>query len=66
MGRVKKVVLGISTAAAEADEAIALFQTRLTQIHYPAGEACKDLMGIARLRCVIEQLISKAAELRRV
>ncbi|RLG49248.1 MAG: hypothetical protein DRN90_02135 [Thermoproteota archaeon] len=66
MAYVKAVVLGRLGAADAAREAIEKFKKRLEQIHYPAGEACKDKMGIARLQCVIENLITRAAELRRV
>ena len=66
MAYVKAVVLGKLSPGDAAREAIEKFKKRLEQIHYPTSEACKDKMGIARLQCVIENLITRAAELRRI
>jgi len=58
----KKVALGVVSLDAVVEEAFGDWQKSIQEIHIPAGEACKHLSGPARLKCVIRELIKRAAE----
>ena len=59
-----KVAAGQMSADQAADEAYRNFLNRLQQIHYQASAACRNYMGLARLRCVLREMIARSAQLR--
>ena len=68
MGRyVMKVMLGKITIDAAVSQALNRHATALQEIHFPASDACANLIGkgYAALACILRNLISRAVERKR-
>ena len=60
------VASGRMTADQAAQTALSNWERRVEQIHMAASSACQNLMGRARLLCVLREMINRAAQLRQV